>query len=132
MRHKGFTLIELVLLILVLGILAILALPRFLDLSAETELTARDGVVGAVRAGIALHDAKEMVASGGAGSYPERLDTVPADANCSETAPCFSDVVVYPVEDGRWRKVDATTYTFDSGTKVTTYKYDQEKGTFTR
>jgi type II secretory pathway pseudopilin PulG len=130
MRHRGFTLIEVVLLVLVLGILAILALPRYLDLSAEAELTAKDGVVGAVRAGIAMHRAREMIATGGEGSYPDSLDGVSNDTACGESAPCFSNVVVQPVEDSRWRKVNGTTYSFSSGTKVMTYRYDQNKGTF--
>lgn len=130
MRHKGFTLIEVVLLILVLGILAVLALPRYLDLSAEAELTAKDGVVGAVRAGIAMHRAEEMIATGAAGAYPDKLDDVSNDTACGEGKPCFSNVVIHSVEDARWRKVNDTTYSFSSGTKVTTYRYDQKKGTF--
>ena len=63
MNRKGFTLIELILVIAILGILAVSALPKFLDLSTDANEAARDGVVGAVRSGIALYRANGMVTS---------------------------------------------------------------------
>ena len=68
MNRRGFTLIELILVIAILGILAISALPKFLNLATEAEQASRDGVVGAVRSGIALYRANDMVSSGGTGS----------------------------------------------------------------
>jgi len=49
MRTKGFTLIELVVILLVLGILAVVALPKFFNLSDYQERAAYDEVAGAVR-----------------------------------------------------------------------------------
>lgn len=53
-RQKGFTIIELVVVILLLGILAATALPRFMDVTEQAHDAAVDGVVGGLATGMAL------------------------------------------------------------------------------
>lgn len=48
-KEKGFTLIELVMVIVILGILAAFALPRFADFGGDAEKAARAGVLGAMK-----------------------------------------------------------------------------------
>ena len=48
MKQKGFTLIELVIVIVILGILAATALPKFADLRGDAAKAAVDGVAGAL------------------------------------------------------------------------------------
>lgn len=127
MNRKGFTLIELILVIAILGILAISALPRFLNLSTNAQQASRDGVVGAVRAGIALYRANDMVTTGGSGSYPASLDV---NANGSVCTTCFNAVLANGVTSNNWTRTTATAYVFNDGTSTTNYTYNATNGTF--
>jgi len=52
---KGFTLIELVVVIIILGILSVVALPKFMDLGQDAHDSAAKGVFGAFSSGVSLY-----------------------------------------------------------------------------
>ena len=57
-RQSGFTLIELVIVIVVLGILAAIAIPRFISLQREARIAVIDSLFNSVRSGANLIYAK--------------------------------------------------------------------------
>lgn len=54
-NQQGFTLIELIMVIVILGILGATAIPKFIDLSAQAGQAAVDGVAGALSSGSAIN-----------------------------------------------------------------------------
>ncbi|WP_051536846.1 type II secretion system protein [Shewanella marina] len=63
-KRQGFTLVELVVVIIILGVLAVVAAPKFIGLSEDAIAATNTGTAGAMRSAIQLTRSKLMVEQG--------------------------------------------------------------------
>lgn len=84
-NRKGFTLIELIAVIVVLAILAGVALPKYFDYAAQAKESACKGVLGGVRAGIANFYANAAIS--GTAAYPSLAQLETLGTVMQETIP---------------------------------------------
>src|SRR5690554_6044459 len=70
-RSNGFTIIELVVVILILGVLAMTALPRFMDVSDEAHQAIMENLLGNASTGVALFRATWIAEGGTPGALVE-------------------------------------------------------------
>ena len=61
LNARGFTLIELVVVIVILGILAATAAPRFIDVSSSAKVATLDSIAGTMKSSIKLVNMKARV-----------------------------------------------------------------------
>ncbi|MCP4272420.1 MAG: type II secretion system protein [Gammaproteobacteria bacterium] len=90
-KHQGFTLIEMVVVIVLIGILAAVALPKFTDMSTNAKISTVDGLAGAIHSTVAL-----------------------AASNCI-VAPTCTRTTVYSASSGNTADIEGTTYLFHYG-----------------
>ncbi|MBX2838860.1 MAG: prepilin-type N-terminal cleavage/methylation domain-containing protein [Gammaproteobacteria bacterium] len=97
----GFTLVELVLVLLVIGVLASLAIPKFVDLKRDAQITVLKGVVGSLNSTTAIYQPVAAIHGIKNGGVPINGDTVQFRAG-------------FP--DGHWN--NAFRYILDAATKA--------------
>jgi prepilin-type N-terminal cleavage/methylation domain-containing protein len=104
--RNGFTLIELIIVMVILGIMAAVAVPRYLDSIENAEESAEEAVISAIRGGLKQF-ANNSLLDNGRSSWP----TNPFSA-LSEDADGEVDLVGYTTDgdmadtDGEWTFID--------------------------
>lgn len=96
-KKNGFTLIELIIVMVILGIMAAVAVPKYLDSISNAEESAEDAVISAIRSGL-RQAASDSLYTNGRASWPNNpfdvLSEKPAGHNPDNTT--MADV------DGEW------------------------------
>lgn len=64
-NNQGFTLIELIIVIVILGILAVTAAPKFLNLSGDAREGVLNGLAGSMKSTASIYNSRALTADGG-------------------------------------------------------------------
>ena len=94
-NNKGFTLIELIMVTIILGILAAVAVPRYMGTVSQAEAAAEKAVVDALKAAVENYATQEFLEKGRYDYPANPFDLVDVDGYCGA---CDGGM-----EDGSWK-----------------------------
>ena len=77
LREEGFTLIELIMVMVILGIIAAIAIPKYMDLTTDAKTNALKGALGSIRAAVSVQYANNVIK--GNNVYPTLNATIFAE-----------------------------------------------------
>lgn len=124
-RQSGFTLIELIIVIVILGILAVTAAPKFINIQDDAAQSAAEGIVGALNsAAVSVRGAALVRGVAGAGgnvsASGSNVTVVAGGYPAASSAGIGSAVDI----DASWAgAVSGVTYVYQNGTGNCTVSY---------
>jgi len=119
---RAFTLIELLFVILAIGILAAIAMPKFTGALEQAKIAEVKSTVAAVRSGLQVYKNKHIML--GQNPYPGDL---------SGSSGLFEKVLPHPVTQDTqkgWEKVSTTRYKYHLDSGVIVFDYNPSTGSF--
>lgn len=140
---KAFTMLELIFVIVVIGILAAVAIPRMMVTRNDAVIVKGKSQVSAIRNGISLQKSRNILKgiTFNGSYYPNKLDDVTSYITDGNTLFYFSDgnssnILEYPIyskknADGHWIKTAANKYAFFvTQDKNVSFEYNVTTGSF--
>lgn len=140
-KRTAFTMIELIYVIVVIGILAMIAIPRMGTAIVEANIGKAKSDVAAIRSAIASERQARFLK--GSSDYIDALDHH-AGATPGTGVDIFDDndtngtngkLLTYPIvtgtDEGQWMKTDTNQYTFYSEGAGAAFNYNKNTGIFT-
>jgi len=121
--QNGFTLIELIIVMVILGIMAAVAVPRYMDSITNAEASAEDAVISSIRAGL-KQAANNSLLTGGRATWP----TNPFDALAEKPVGHTNDQDNANV-DGEWTFNTTTSQLTHQRADNSRYTWDYDEGT---
>ncbi len=129
MKKNAFTMIELVFVIVVLGILAAIAIPKFAATRTDAEISKGRSDVASIRSAIISERQSRLIKG--------ETDFIDNDTLSSGSDKLFDGVLMYSIvgknASGHWRakSISDGEYYFKIGDTDVLFKYDSSNGTFT-
>ena len=124
-KNKGFTLIELIMVTIILGILAAVAIPRYVATVTQAEKAAEDAVISSIKSGLETFATEQLMANGRR-SWP----TNPFVALATAPAGYISNSTIAAATDDEWTFTSTNEITHMRGDN-TVYHWHYDHGIMT-
>ncbi len=121
---RAFTIIELIFVIIVIGILASVALPKFSESYKQSLISKAQSKVSAIRSAIQVYKTKHVLL--GEDPYPDSLS--------SDNTHLFDTILpsaeIAGTDAGKWEKINDEKYKYHLNDGYIVFEYDKSQGSF--